>query len=212
MSIIPTGYLRKTAAPSLAICLMLVLIQGVFAQTSPDPQQERLLNGLRILLWTRTGSPEVVVKLRIHSGAAFDLAGKAGEMTLLADLLFPDRATSDYFTDEAGGRLEVSTNYDSITITMQGRASEFERFVEPMRNALLTTQLTLEPVAKLRAVRIKIVQETAISPSTVADRAIAARLFGDFPYGRPSSGSAEDLGRIERADLMYARERFLNSN
>jgi len=212
MSIISTGYLRKTAACSLAVCLTLVLVQGIFGQTSPDPQRERLLNGLRILLWSRAGSPEIVVKLRIHSGAAFDLAGKAGEMALLADLLFPDRATSDYFTDEAGGRLEVSTNYDSITITMQGRASEFERFVELMRNALLSTQLTPETVAKLRAIRIKIVQETAISPSTVADRAIASRLFGDFPYGRPSGGSAEDLGRVERGDLMYARERFLNSN
>jgi zinc protease len=55
-------------------------------------------------------------------------------------------------------------------------------------------------------------RDTAVSPAAIADRAIAVRLFGDFPYGRPSGGSAEDLARVDRADLMLARERFLNSN
>jgi predicted Zn-dependent peptidase len=46
----------------------------------------------------------------------------------------------------------------------------------------------------------------------VADRAIARRLFDDFPYGRLAGGTPEDLARVERADLMLAEERFLNSN
>ena len=46
----------------------------------------------------------------------------------------------------------------------------------------------------------------------LADRAIATRLFGDFPYGRPYVGTVESLERIDRADLMLARERFLNPN
>jgi zinc protease len=128
-------------------------------------------------------------------------------------LLFPDKATIEYFTsEEVGGRLDVNTNYDSITVTMQGRANHFEQMIQLLRNALLATPLTPENVARLRAARIKIVQETAISPTIVADRAIARRLFGDFPYGRPVSGSTEDLTRVERADLMLARDRFLNPN
>ena len=158
------------------------------------------------------GGQDVLVKLRIHSGAAFDLAGKAGTMALLGDLLFPDPNTREYFTDEMQGRLAVSTDYDSITITMQGRTREFERIIEILRNALVTTQLTPENVAKAREGRIKIIKETTILPATVADRAIAARLFGDFPYGRPYGGTVESLERIERADVMQARERFLNPN
>ena len=38
------------------------------------------------------------------------------------------------------------------------------------------------------------------------------RLFGVFPYGVPYIGSVESLGRLERADLMLARDRFLNPN
>ena len=152
------------------------------------------------------------MKLRLHSGAAFDLAGRAGEMSLLGDLLFPDPATLEFFTEEMAGRLDVNTDHDSITITMQGRAGQFEKIVEILRNALVTTQITPEIVARQRDRRIKILRDTAISPAFVADRAIAARFFGDYPYGRPANGSIEDLARVDRADLLLARERFLNPN
>lgn len=192
--------------------LLLSLSQSIHAQGMPVPERDQLLNGLRILFLPIPGSPNVTLKLRIHSGAAFDLAGKAGEMALLGDLLFPDQATRDYFNSELGGRLDVSVGYDSTTVTMVGKASELENIVEVLRNGLLATQLTPEIVAKMRDVRIKILRETSVSPAFVADRAISARLFGDFPYGRLAAGSPEDLVRVERGDLMLARDRFLNSN
>jgi len=176
-----------------------------------EPEHARLLNGLRVLIWSRPGDEDVLLKLRVHSGAAFDLAGKAGSMALLGDILFPDVTAREYFT-EMQGRLNVSTDYDSLTITMQGRAHEYERIVEILRTALVTTQLTPENVAKVRDGRIKVLKETSISPPMLADRAIAARLFGDYPYGRPSAGSVESLERVERADLIFARERFLSPN
>lgn len=195
----------------LAFSATLLLLFGcsVKAQVA---EREQLLNGLRVVLLPRPGSPDVLIKLRIHSGAAFDLAGKSGQMTLLGDILFPDKATVEYFTDEMDGRLDVAVNYDSLTITLQGKASELERILDVLRNALVSTQLTPDMVKRIREARLKIIRDTAISPAMVADRAVAARLFGDFPYGRPVNGSAEDVGRIERADLMLTRDRFLNSN
>ncbi len=182
------------------------------AQATVEPQREQLLNGLRILLWPRTADQDVLIKIRIHSGAAFDVAGKAGQMAILSDVLFPDPATREYFTDEMSGRLDVVTDHDSLTITMQGRASEFERMVGILRTALVNTQITPENVTRIRDSRIKIVRETNLSPEILADRAIAARLFGDFPYGRPAAGTAESMARVERADLLLAQERFLNPN
>ena len=90
------------------LCLLLLVPVSV-AQPANEPQREQLLNGLRVLLWEKPGSSEVLVKLRINSGAAFDLSGKSGQMALLGDLLFPDPATVDYFTDEMGGRKQQVT-------------------------------------------------------------------------------------------------------
>src|SRR5215510_3479642 len=198
-------------AGKIALCL-LILASSICAQSATQPEREELLNGLRLLFWPQPGHPEVILKLRINSGAAFDLAGKSGQMALLGDLLFPDPDTVDYFTSEMGGKLDVSVNYDSMTITMVGKAAEFEQIIEVLRNGLLSTPLTPETVTRMRDARIKLLRDTTIVPATVADRALVARLYGDFPYGRPATGSPEDVARVDRADLMLARERFLNSN
>ena len=198
----------------LAVSALLVLLsaQPVLPQTTKEPDREQLLNGLRVLIWPQPGSPELLVKLRVNSGAAFDLAGKSGEMALLGDLLFPDAATVDFFTEELGGKLNVSVNYDSLTITMVGKAAQFDQVISVLRNALLSTQFAPEVVTRIRDARIKTLRDTTISPAMVADRAISRRLFEDFPYGRLTGGTPEDVARIDRADLMLAHERFLNSN
>ncbi|HYV82960.1 MAG TPA: pitrilysin family protein [Pyrinomonadaceae bacterium] len=209
---------RRRTVSSLRRCavagvILLLCIAPLSAQApTQQPEREQLLNGLRLLFWLKPGSPEVILKLRINSGAAFDLSGKSGQMALLGDLLFPDAATIDYFTDEMGGKLNVNVTYDSTTITMVGKADQLEHIVEVLRNALISTQFAPELVTKMRDARIKLLRDTTIAPAEVADRAIAARLYGDFPYGRPAAGSPEDVARVDRADVMLTHERFLNSN
>ena len=53
------------------------------------------------------------------------------------------------------------------------------------------------------------VQPTA---ANVANRMIAERLLGNFPYANPAAGEAASIPRIDRADLMLAREKFLSPN
>jgi len=104
---------------AVALILAATLQPLVYGQAFDTPERFQLLNGLRVLLFSRPGDKDVLLKLRIHSGAAFDLAGKAGTMDLLGELLFPDPATREFFTDEMQGRLTLTTNYDDITITLQ---------------------------------------------------------------------------------------------
>jgi zinc protease len=203
--------LARKRALALAVCLVCVMAQNNHAQ-SGEPQRDQLLNGLRILLWSRPGDQTVALKLRIHSGAAFDTSGKAGTMALLGDILFPDQSIHDYFTGEMGGRLDVETDYDAIEITLEGRASEYDRIVDTLRTGLVTTPLTPENLLKLRQARLKKLSETKASASEIANQAIADRVLGNFPYAHPIGGTAESLAKIERADLMLARDRFLTPN
>src|SRR5678816_889075 len=143
--------------------LAFLLAQPALSQTAKEPEREQLLNGLRLLFWIKPGSPDLILKLRINSGAAFDLAGKSGQMALLGDLLFPDAATVDYFTDEMGGKLDVSVNYDSLTITMVGKASELEQVISVLRNAILSTQFAPEVVTRIRDARIKSLRDATVS-------------------------------------------------
>jgi len=203
---------RKTFILRL-LCLGLVVASiaaRTDSQSMPEPTREQLLNGLTVLFSQRNAEPNVLMKLRIRSGAAFDLAGKGGTMALLGDVLFPDPTTREYVVEQLGGQLEVVFDYDAIDITISGNANQFERMVEFLRSALVTTQLTPENIAKARATRIKQMTSNPSSAAEIADNAIAARLFGRFPYGHPPPGSLETMAKVDRADLLFARERFLN--
>ena len=198
--------------PLRALTALVLLCAGWIAapaQTPPEPRREQLLNGLRILLWSRPADQNVLVKLRVHSGAAFDLAGKEGLMATLVDSMF-DQQTRDYVTEELGGRIEVALGYDTIDITLAGRATDFDRLLELARNAVTNPQLTPEVFERVRAARLKSLRETPPNAAEAADRAAAARLFGTYPYGRVTSGTPDSLARAERADLLLLRERFLN--
>jgi zinc protease len=197
-----------------SICLLLVTLVAprTLAQTNPEPVREHLLNGLTVLFSQRPGDPSVLIKLRVESGAAFDLAGKGGTMALLGDVLFPDPVTREYVAEQLGGRLDVSTSHDAIDVTISGRAIDLERIVDFLRGALVTPQITPDNVAKVRESKLKQLAERANSPADIADREVAVRLFSAYPYGHPSSGTVESVSKIDRPDLMFARERFLNAN
>ena len=196
-----------------ALSLVVLLANGAsLSAQSIQPEREKLLNGLSIIFWPRPGDANVTLKLRIHSGAAFDLAGKAGTMSLLADTLFPDIETREYVNEQLGGKLEVTTDYDGINVTISGKASELERMIELLRNAVINPNLGPEAVAKIKEARLKELNSRPASVAEIADRAIAVRLFGSFPYGHPEAGTSETVGKIERADLMLADDRFLHAD
>lgn len=207
---------RLTAVKLLAVAALWIVtptIRVALAQTlAPELRREQLLNGLRLLLVPRPGDAKVWMKLRVHSGASFDLAGKEGTMALLADALFPDPATQQYVAEELGGRLEVRTTYDAVEVSLSGNASEFDRLAELLRNAFLQMRLAPEEVRRLKDARLKSIAVMTQTPAAIADRAVRARLFGTHPYGRAVEGLPPSFATIERADLMFARERFLNPN
>lgn len=202
----------RSLLPLRALTALVLLCAGWVAapaQSTPEPRREQLLNGLRLLLWSRPADQNVLVKLRVHSGAAFDLAGKEGLMAILTDTMF-DQQTRDYVTEELGGRIEVVLGYDTIDITLAGRATDFDRLLELARNAVTNPQLTPEVFERVRAARLKSLRETPPTAAEAADRAAAARLFGTYPYGRVTAGTPDSLARAERVDLLLLRERFLN--
>ncbi|HYX29334.1 MAG TPA: pitrilysin family protein [Pyrinomonadaceae bacterium] len=194
------------------VAFLSVAYSIVSAQTIPAPEREHLLNGLTILYAARAGDPNVFMKLRINSGAAFDLAGKAGTMALLADAMFPETTTKEYVAEQLGGRLDVSTTYDFIEVTISGKSSGLERMIELLRNALVNVNLSAESVATLREARLKELSQKQPNAGDIIDRAVIERLFGSYPYANPAEGTVASVSKIDRADLMLARERFLNAD
>ena len=194
--------------------LTLVLFLNVsFSPAQTDklaaPRREKLLNGLKVLTFSEPNAEKAAVKLRIHSGSAFDRQNKEGTMALLADILFPNQEAKDFFREDLSGSLEIESTYDYIQITATSSPEQFLTMLETVANAVSNLQIDKENTAKVVAARREKVKELEKNPSYVADLAAANRLYGDFPYGRAQNGTSESLQKIDYADLIFARDRFL---
>lgn len=195
---------------SLAVLLFAV---ATFAQPSGvQPKRETLLNGLKVVMWPDRSSQTVQVRIRIHSGAAFDPQGKEGVMRLIAENIFPNETARDYFKEDLSGSLEILTTYDYIEIRATGRSDAFLPMMETLASAVANPTINRETTLKLRTDLIETLEKYESDPSYVADRSIAKRLFGTFPYGRPVFGSPSSAAKIEFPDLIDAKQRFLTSD
>lgn len=203
-------YIRKFSVSLAALVLTAV---SVFAQAqSAPPRQEKLLNGLKILMRSDAQADKVSVKIRVHSGAAFDPQGKEGTMQMLAENIFPNDAVREFFAEDLGGDLEIVTNYDYIQINATAKPEEFLRLIETLANAVARPTIDKETTLRLRALQIEKVRKLETNPAYLADRAVAGRFFGTFPYGRPTDGTVESLQKIDFADLIFARDRFFTAD
>ncbi len=196
--------------------LLMIGGMGVFsavrAQNFPAPRENKLLNGMKLLVWSDPKAPKATVKIRIHSGSSFDPLGKEGVMQLLADILFPVESTREFFSEDLNGNFEIITNYDYIQINASGDADKLLTIFETLAPPLTNPQINKESTARVRTALLAKVQELEKNPTYVADRAVAKRLLGNFPYGRPQLGSSESLAKIDFADLLLAEQRFFTAD
>ncbi|HEY8560662.1 MAG TPA: pitrilysin family protein [Pyrinomonadaceae bacterium] len=196
----------------LLILLGTAVFSGVPAQSIPAPRESRLLNGMKLLVWSDNKSSKAIVKLRIHSGSAFDPLGKEGVMQLLSDVLFPVESTREFFAEDLNGNFEIITNYDYIQINASGDADKILTILETLAPGITNPPVNKESTEKALAALRARVQELEKNPTYVADRAVAKRLLGNFPYGRPQLGSSETLAKIDFADLLLAEEKFFTAD
>jgi hypothetical protein len=196
----------------IALILFSLVAPAIFSQTLTAPKQEKLLNGLKVLMWPNAKDGKVHVKIRIHAGSAFDPQGKEGVMQILADNIFPNEASRDFFAEDLGGGLEIVSNYDYIEISASSKPESLVTMIETLSAAVSNPAIDKEQTIKLRAALSAKVAAWEADPAYVADQAVSNRLLGTFPYGRPEDGSTVSLQKIDFADLIDAKSRFLTAD
>jgi zinc protease len=199
----------------LITALTLLVFAGLFVSTvftQSAPREQRLLNGLKLLMFDASGSDKVTLRVRIHAGSAFDPQGKEGVMRLLANNIFPNPEMKEYFSEQLGGSLDIGSTYDYIQVTASSKPESLLTMLEAVATAVVSGPIDKETTAKLRAAQLERLRGLEKDPSYLADQAAAARLLGTFPYGRPAEGTTLSVEKIDFADLLAAKERFFTAD
>src|SRR5262245_10625752 len=117
-------FMKKSFLLGILAAVLALGVADAPAQNYPAPYEEKLLNGLKVLVWSDPAADQVTLKLRIHAGSAFDPKDNTGVMALLSDIIFPDQQAYEFFKEDLEGSLAVSSNYDYIQITATGKAGD----------------------------------------------------------------------------------------
>ena len=178
----------------------------------PKPRNERLLNDMNLLIWKQPAAEKLTIRLRVHSGAAFDPFGKEGTARLLTRVMLPDAGIFEDFADDLGGSLKVTATHDYLQIDMISSPEKLVEVLQILAGAVVTPQINRETTAEAKKAAMAELAEMSADPEYLAYEAGAERLYGSFPYGRPVIGTEESLERIDFADLLFAQERFLTAD
>lgn len=204
--------LKAVATKLLLVCAAAALLTSSVHPQKTEYQETRLLNGLRLVILKRPDEQKVTLKLRVHSGSAFDPLGKEGTMNLLSRALFPNEELREFFRDDLGGSFLVFSNFDFIQIEATGNRDRLLEVLETVAAGITAPQINKTVTAKVKEVALEELQRIESDAGYAASLEAARGLVGNFPYGRPQNGSSKSVSGIDFADLLKAEERFVTAD
>ena len=172
-----------------------------------QPKRTALANGMRLLTERRAG--EGVVSLELFVDAGQEREAKPGLAYLTGRLLEEGTETRTAeelaaAVEDAGGALEVGPTGASLRV----RAEDLEQAVEWLADLLIRPTFPEESVQWLKRKVAAEYQSDRDDPAFQAEALFRSLVYGDHPIGRDPRGSARDVGRLSREDVVAHHARW----
>ena len=174
--------------------------------TIAAPTEQRLPNGLRVVLAARPGVRLVTAQLVVLSGSEADPPMRAGLAGMAAGLLTKgtrQRSASAQAreAESLGGALESSAGWHQSQVSITVTVPQLDRALALLGDAAVRPSFAPAELARLRTQSLDSLKVAYSQPATLAALEADHRLFGAHPYGHPVEGTPASLRRITRADL-----------
>ncbi len=224
---------RRLAVLTAAVSLLLV--PGASAQTAtwpsetpprplpahdvqfPPYQLRTLPNGMQVVVVMHREQPAVSLRLIVRAGSAQDPAGKAGVASLAATLLDQGTATRTAgqiadLIDSVGGTSDTGAGRDLSHAHLFVMKDSFDLAVSLLADEVRHASFAEAEIERQRQQMLSALKVSYDDPEYLANIVFDRLVYGFNPYGTPSNGTPESLGRITRADLQAFRDRWYVPN
>ena len=191
----------------LVLFVLLALTTPAPAAAAPLAHREILANGIVLLVAERPAVPIVAVRVFTRAGAVFDPPDREGLANLTGALLTRGTAKRtgpelDSAIEFVGGSLEAGAGREGMTASLAILKRDLALGLDLLAEVVLTPAFP-EAELKRRAAQIQAgIKRSEEDPGTVAGRALARLVFANHPYGRPSEGTVESVGKLTRDDVV----------
>ena len=220
----PSGTLRSSGLAVLdALLGALLCTLGGAAQAQPfetpplpaaprslaiaTPTEQRLPNGLRVVLAARPGVRLVTAQLLVLAGSEVDPPQRAGLASLAAGLLTKGtqgRSASAQAreAESLGGSLDSGAGWNQSQVSITVSVGQLDPALALLADAVTRPTFAQAELERLRAQVLDGLKIAYSQPAPLASLATERLLFGSRPYGHPAEGTPASLPRITRADLQ----------
>ncbi len=170
----------------------------------PARVEQRLANGLRVIVIPSRRLPLVSAGLHIRSGDAADPVGRAGLAELTAELTIKGSAGRDATAmaaafESLGAAVSASSGADSSYIVIDARSDRIDAALALVADAARAPALAREEVDRARQQALDAIAIAKSEPGSIASIAIARAIYGSSAYGNVQT--AASIGTVNRADV-----------
>ena len=207
------------AVCGLAAALLAPLPGDAAARPGIDIQSVTSPGGITAWLVEDSTIPLIAMDFSFAGGAAVDPDDKTGLANYLSSML--DEGAGDLDSQafqrriaDLSIRMSFQAQRDHFQGSLQTLSKTREEAFDLLKLALTEPRFDAEPLERMRGQLLLSIRQDDEDPDQIANRAWMRTMFGDHPYGRPVSGSAETVGAIQANDLeelrrrLFARERL----
>src|SRR3954447_320858 len=186
----------------------------------PAIHEDRLSNGLRILVAERHEIPVVNFWLDVDAGYAADQSAVPGTARLVSNLLTggTSRRTALEISDEVqllGAQLTTGSNLDMSTVFLSALKSTLDESLDIFADITLNPAFPEADFERQRQLQLAAIANEKVTPLQMALRALPPILFGPaHAYGVPltGSGTEESIGGLTREDMVRFHASWFRPN
>ncbi|OBX19144.1 peptidase M16 [Erythrobacter sp. QSSC1-22B] len=182
----------------------------------PDIERATLSNGMEVYFARRDAVPTVSVMVEFDAGRAAETRSDLGTQRLMLATMDEgtQRLNSTEFAiaqERLAADISAGANADWTTFSLSGLSPNLAPSLELLAEFIRQPGFRTADIERKRAQLLNALTAELKEPNQIADRALRRTLYGDHPYGLPSSGlgKADRLQALTAADLQGFHDRWL---
>lgn len=211
---------RPTIKFVLFIALALVPFQAAFAQTvttAAGQISEFDVNGMKVLIKRRAGTPTVAAGLYFRGGVRNLTADNAGiegftlNVATEGSKSYPRQQLRKQ-TASVGTLISAGASYDFSALAMACTKQHFENSWKIFTDIALNPAFLPEDVERLRGTYLTGLRAQNDSPEGALETASDAILFAGHPYANSPQGTIANIGKFKAADLAAYHKNLIQTS
>lgn len=213
-----SSFRHITSATVMAVVAVFALLSMPNPADAMKIQKVKSPGGLEAWLVEEHKVPLLALRFLFEGGSSQDPKGKEGVANFVSGMLDEGAGDLDALTfqkrvEDIAMRLSFNDARDAFYGSVETLTANRDQAADLLRLALTSPRFDDEAVERVRGQISANLAFAAKDPDRVAEKAWYKAAYGEHPYGRPPSGTAESVAAISRADLVsFARKNFARDN